>query len=158
MAMAGLDAPVTLAGALVMQNCYNLIGNVVAYLWGTSGDWSGSAHTMDLRSSLCSFGSPNQVLLGWAAIQLGNCLHTTHPNRWSAPRSRLSWMRSSPTPSPTRSGSRGNAIAIPRSSHGGRTRGGCALAGHVTERPGGCLGLSLFLGFDLLPLKLGDFA
>ena len=72
MAMAGLDAPVTLAGTLVMQNCYNLIGNVVAYLWGTSGGWSGSAHTMDLRSSLCSFGSPNQVLLGWAAIQLGN--------------------------------------------------------------------------------------
>ena len=27
---------------------------------------------MDLRSALCSFGSPNQVLLGLAAIQLGN--------------------------------------------------------------------------------------
>ncbi|HHX66280.1 MAG TPA: hypothetical protein GX702_15495, partial [Chloroflexi bacterium] len=61
MAMAGLDAPVTLAGTLVMQNAYNLIGNVVAYLWDVPGSWSGSAHTMDLRSSLCSFGSPNQV-------------------------------------------------------------------------------------------------
>ena len=72
MAMAGLDAPVTLAGTLVMQNCYNLIANVVAYLWDTRCGWSGSAHTMDLRSSLCSFGSPNQVLLGLGAIQLGN--------------------------------------------------------------------------------------
>jgi trimethylamine--corrinoid protein Co-methyltransferase len=72
MAMAGLDAPVTLAGTLVMQNCYNLIANVVAYLWGSRCGWSGSAHTMDLRSSLCSFGSPNQVLIGLAAVQLGN--------------------------------------------------------------------------------------
>ena len=72
MAMAGLDAPVTLAGTLVMQNCYNLIANVVASLWETRCGWSGSAHTKDLRSSLCSFGSPNQVLIGLAAIQLGN--------------------------------------------------------------------------------------
>ncbi len=72
MAMAGLDAPVTLAGTLVMQNAYNLIGNVVAYLWDTRCGWSGSAHTLDLRSSLCSFGSPNQVLIGLAAVQLGN--------------------------------------------------------------------------------------
>ena len=72
MAMAGLDAPVTLAGTLVMQNCYNLIANVVAYLWDTRCGWSGSAHTMDLRSSLCSFGSPNQVLIGLGAVQLAN--------------------------------------------------------------------------------------
>ncbi|MGQ9555887.1 MAG: trimethylamine methyltransferase family protein, partial [Anaerolineae bacterium] len=72
MAMAGLDAPVTIAGTLVMQNCYNLIGNVFAYLWGSYCGWSGSAHTMDLRSGLCSFGSPNQVLIGWAVTQLGN--------------------------------------------------------------------------------------
>ncbi|MHB0857769.1 MAG: trimethylamine methyltransferase family protein [Anaerolineae bacterium] len=72
MAMAGLDAPVTLAGTLVMQNAYNLIGNVIAYLWGVPGGYSGSAHTMDLRSSLCSFGSPNQVLIGLGAVQMGN--------------------------------------------------------------------------------------
>ena len=72
MAMAGLDAPVTLAGTLVMQNAYNLIGNVIAYLWGVPGSWAGTAHTMDLRSSLCSFGSPNQILLGLAAVQIGN--------------------------------------------------------------------------------------
>ena len=72
MAMAGLDAPVTLAGTLVMQNAYNLIGNVIAYLWGVPGSWSGSAHTLDLRSGLCSFGSPNQILIGLAAVQIGN--------------------------------------------------------------------------------------
>jgi len=72
MAMAGLDAPVSLAGTLVMQNCYNLIAIVIAHLWNTPCNWSGSAHTMDLRSALCSFGSPNQVLIGLAAVQLGN--------------------------------------------------------------------------------------
>ncbi|MDI7275766.1 MAG: trimethylamine methyltransferase family protein [Anaerolineae bacterium] len=72
MSMAGLDAPVTLAGTLVMQNASNLIAIVIAHLWGTRCGWSGSAHTLDLRSSLCSFGSPNQVLLGLAAVQLGN--------------------------------------------------------------------------------------
>lgn len=72
MAMAGLDAPVTLAGTLVIQNADNLIGVVLCHLLGVPGTWSGSAHTMDLRSALCSFGSPNQVLLGLAAIQLGH--------------------------------------------------------------------------------------
>ncbi len=72
MAMAGLDAPVTLAGTLVIQNADNLIGVVLCHLLGLPGSWSGSAHTMDLRSALCSFGSPNQVLLGLAAVQLGH--------------------------------------------------------------------------------------
>jgi trimethylamine--corrinoid protein Co-methyltransferase len=72
MAMAGLDAPVTLAGTLVIQNADNLIGIVLCSLLGLPGSWSGSAHTLDLRSALCSFGSPNQVLLGLAAVQLGH--------------------------------------------------------------------------------------
>jgi trimethylamine--corrinoid protein Co-methyltransferase len=72
MAMAGLDAPVTLAGTLVIQNAENLAGIVLCHLLGLPGSWSGSAHTLDLRSALCSFGSPNQVLLGLAAIQLGH--------------------------------------------------------------------------------------
>jgi trimethylamine--corrinoid protein Co-methyltransferase len=72
MAMAALDAPVTLAGTLVIQNADNLIGVVLCYLLGVPGTWSGSAHTMDLRHGLCSFGSPNQVLLGLAAVQLGH--------------------------------------------------------------------------------------
>lgn len=71
MAMAGMDAPVTLAGTLVIQNAYNLAGIVLAWLLGMPGDWSGIAHTLDLRSALCSFGSPNQVLIGLGAIQLG---------------------------------------------------------------------------------------
>jgi trimethylamine--corrinoid protein Co-methyltransferase len=72
MAMAGLDAPVTLAGTMVMQNAYNLAGIVFCWLFGLPGTWSGSAHTVDMRSLLCSFGSPNQVLIGLAAIQLGH--------------------------------------------------------------------------------------
>ena len=64
MAMAGLDAPVTLAGTLVIQNADNLIGVVLCHLLGVPGSWSGTSHTMDMRHSLCSFGSPNQVLLG----------------------------------------------------------------------------------------------
>ena len=72
MTMAGLDGPVTLAGTLVLQNAVNLVSVVMAYLMGAAGAWGGSAHTLDLRTMLCSFGSPNQVLLGFGAIQLGN--------------------------------------------------------------------------------------
>ena len=71
MAMTGLDAPVTLAGTLVMQNCYNLAGILFTWLLGKGGAWAGCAHSVDLRSMLCSFGSPNQVLIGLAAVQLG---------------------------------------------------------------------------------------
>ena len=71
MAMTGLDAPVTLAGTMVMQNAYNLAGIVFTWLIKGTGDWSGTAHSVDMRSMLCSFGSPNQVLIGLAAIQLG---------------------------------------------------------------------------------------
>ncbi|HOX37576.1 MAG TPA: trimethylamine methyltransferase family protein [Candidatus Brocadiia bacterium] len=71
MAMAGMDAPITPAGTLVMQNAYNLAGNVLAYLWGCDGSWCGSIHALDMRSSLCSFGSPTRVLTGLAAVQLG---------------------------------------------------------------------------------------
>jgi trimethylamine--corrinoid protein Co-methyltransferase len=71
MAMTGLDASVTLAGTMGMQNAYNLAGIVFTWLIKGTGDWSGSAHSVDMRSMLCSFGSPNQVLIGLAAIQLG---------------------------------------------------------------------------------------
>jgi trimethylamine--corrinoid protein Co-methyltransferase len=72
MEMAGLYEPVLIAGTLVMQNAYNLAGIVLAWALGIKGYWAGTAHTLDLRSSLCSFGSPNQVLIAIAAIQLGN--------------------------------------------------------------------------------------
>ena len=71
MAMTGLDAPITLAGTMVMQNAYNLAGIVFTWLVKETGDWAGTAHSVDMRSMLCSFGSPNQVLIGLAAIQLG---------------------------------------------------------------------------------------
>jgi trimethylamine--corrinoid protein Co-methyltransferase len=69
MAIAGLDAPVTLVGTLVIQNAYSLVGITVSYLLGVPANCVGAAHTMDLRHSMCSFGSPNQVLLGSAIIQ-----------------------------------------------------------------------------------------
>ena len=71
MAMAGMDAPVTLAGTAVIQNADNLLGLVLCYLLGVEGSWSTSAHTLDPRYGMCSFGSPNQVLLALAELQMG---------------------------------------------------------------------------------------
>ncbi len=72
MAMAGMDAPITLAGTLVMQNAYNLAALVLCWLLGVRVNWGGSAHTLDMRHLLCSFGSPNQAILSVAATQLGH--------------------------------------------------------------------------------------
>ena len=72
MAMAGLDAPITLAGTLVMQNAYNLAALVLCWLLGVKANWGGGAHTADMRHLLCSFGSPNQAILAVAATQLGH--------------------------------------------------------------------------------------
>lgn len=72
MVIAGLSGPVTLAGVLVIQNAEILASLVLVYLLGATCvyRYSGSAHTMDMRTSLCSFGSPNQVLLVLAERQL----------------------------------------------------------------------------------------
>jgi trimethylamine--corrinoid protein Co-methyltransferase len=70
MAMAGLDAPVTLAGTLVIQNAHSLMGITLRYLLGVPANYAGTAHSMDLRHSMCSFGSRKRVLLGLATIQL----------------------------------------------------------------------------------------
>jgi trimethylamine:corrinoid methyltransferase-like protein len=69
MTMAGLDTPVTLVGALVIQNAYSLVGITLSYLLGVPANCAGAAHSMDLQHSMWSFGSPNQVLLGSAIIQ-----------------------------------------------------------------------------------------
>ncbi len=71
MVMAGMDAPFTLAGALVMQNAENLLGLVLCHLLGLPGSWSPVALTLDPRHAMCSFGSPNHVLLQLAGMQLG---------------------------------------------------------------------------------------
>jgi trimethylamine---corrinoid protein Co-methyltransferase len=72
MVIAGLSGPVTLAGTLVIQNAEILASLVLVYLLGAPCvyRYSGGAHTMDMRTSLCSFGSPNQVLLVLAERQL----------------------------------------------------------------------------------------
>jgi trimethylamine--corrinoid protein Co-methyltransferase len=71
MVMAGMDAPFSLAGALVVQNAENLLGLVMCHILGLPGSWSASVHTLDPRHTLCSFGSPNHLLLQVGAMQLG---------------------------------------------------------------------------------------
>ena len=72
MVIAGLSGPVTLAGTLVIQNAEILASIVLVYLLGAPCiyQYSGGAHTVDLRSTMCSFGSPNQVKLVLAERQL----------------------------------------------------------------------------------------
>jgi trimethylamine--corrinoid protein Co-methyltransferase len=71
MVMAGMDAPFSLAGALVIQNAESLLGLVMCHSLGVPGSWSPVAHTLDPRSTICSFGSPNHLLLQTAGMQLG---------------------------------------------------------------------------------------
>lgn len=54
------------------SKAHSLTGNVIAYLWGVAGSRADSGHTVDLRSSQCSFGSSNQILIELAAVQIEN--------------------------------------------------------------------------------------
>lgn len=71
MSMAGATAPVTLAGALVLQNTEALASLFLVYgLTGRAAAYTSTPHSMDMRTLLCSFGSPNQALFGVAVAQL----------------------------------------------------------------------------------------
>jgi trimethylamine---corrinoid protein Co-methyltransferase len=72
MVIAALSGPVSLAGTLVIQNAEVLASLVLVNLLGASCNYryTGGAHTMDMRTSLCSFGSPNQVMLALAELQM----------------------------------------------------------------------------------------
>jgi trimethylamine---corrinoid protein Co-methyltransferase len=72
MVIAALSGPVSLAGTLVIQNAEVLASLVLVNLLGAACDYryTGSAHTMDMRTSICSFGSPNQVMLALAELQM----------------------------------------------------------------------------------------
>ncbi len=72
MAMAGGSAPVTLAGALAQENAEALAGITIvqALAPGHPVSYGGIPHLMDPRSSLCSFGSPEQGLMAAAICQL----------------------------------------------------------------------------------------
>jgi trimethylamine--corrinoid protein Co-methyltransferase len=72
MVMAGATAPVTLAGALTMENTEILASIFLAKALDAHGTYySSPCHTMDLRTMLCSFGAPAQALLGIGAAQMG---------------------------------------------------------------------------------------
>lgn len=73
MAMVSGTAPATLAGALAQENAEILAGIVVTQLLapGTPVTYGGIPHIMDPRTSICSFGSPEQALMAVAMVQMG---------------------------------------------------------------------------------------
>lgn len=72
MAMSSATAPVTLAGTLVIETA-EVLGScfLVHMMTGEYPGFAASCHSIDPRSMLCSFGSPNQALFGVAVSQLG---------------------------------------------------------------------------------------
>jgi len=72
MAMTSATAPGTLAGTLAQENAEILAGVVVAQLFapGTPITYGGIPHIMDPRTSICSFGSPEQGLMAVAMVQM----------------------------------------------------------------------------------------
>lgn len=72
MAMTSGTAPATLAGTLAQENAEILAGIVVIQTLapGTPVMYGGIPHIMDPRTSICSFGSPEQGLMAVAMVQL----------------------------------------------------------------------------------------
>ncbi len=72
MAMTSATAPGTLAGTLAQENAEILAGLVVTQLFapGTAVMYGGIPHIMDPRTSICSFGSPEQGLMAAAMVQM----------------------------------------------------------------------------------------
>ena len=72
MVIGGASGPVSIAGTLTLQNAEALASLFVIYaLTNEFSDYITPGHTMDLNTMICSFGSPNQSLLGIGAAQLG---------------------------------------------------------------------------------------
>jgi trimethylamine--corrinoid protein Co-methyltransferase len=72
MAMTSGTAPGTLAGTLAQENAEILAGVVVTQLFAprTAVTYGGIPHIMDPRTAICSFGSPEQALMGVAMVQI----------------------------------------------------------------------------------------
>lgn len=71
MVIGGATGPVTLWGNAVLHNAEQLGTLFIIYaLTGQMSGYSGGNHTMDMRTAVCSFGSPNQALLGIVAAQM----------------------------------------------------------------------------------------
>jgi len=72
MVQAGATGPATLAGTLVQENAENLAGIVITQVLnpGTPVMYGGIPHIIDMRTSLISFGSPEQGLMAVAMAQI----------------------------------------------------------------------------------------
>jgi trimethylamine---corrinoid protein Co-methyltransferase len=73
MAMVSGTGPATLAGTLAQENAEILAGIVAIQVLspGTPVIYGGIPHIMDPRTSICSFGSPEQGLMATALTELG---------------------------------------------------------------------------------------
>ena len=73
MSMTSGTAPGTLAGTLAQENAEILAGVVITQVLGpgTPMMYGGIPHIMDPRTSICSFGSPEQGLMAVAMVQMG---------------------------------------------------------------------------------------
>lgn len=73
MSMASGTGPATLAGTLAQENAEILAGITIiqALHPGTAVMYGGIPHIMDPRTSICSFGSPEQGLMAIAMSQMG---------------------------------------------------------------------------------------
>jgi trimethylamine--corrinoid protein Co-methyltransferase len=74
MAMTAGTAPGTLAGTLAQENAEILAGVVITQLLapGTPIMYGGIPHIMDPRTSICSFGSPEQGIMATAMVQIAH--------------------------------------------------------------------------------------
>jgi trimethylamine--corrinoid protein Co-methyltransferase len=74
MAMASGTAPATLAGTLAQENAEVLSCLVITQLLapGTPVTYGGIPHVMDPRTSICSFGAPEQGLMAVAMVQIAH--------------------------------------------------------------------------------------
>ena len=72
MAMTSGTAPATLAATLAQENAEILAGIVVTQLLGpgTPMKYGGIPHILDPRTSICSFGSPEQGLMAIAMVEM----------------------------------------------------------------------------------------
>jgi len=72
MVMAGATGPVTLAGMVTLQNAEVLGSLFIVYAMKNQFTGYGApGHSIDLKTMLCSFGSPNQALIGICVSQMG---------------------------------------------------------------------------------------
>jgi trimethylamine--corrinoid protein Co-methyltransferase len=71
MAMGSTTAPVTVSGTLTLETA-EVLGSIflVHTMTGEYPGFAASCHTSDLRTMICSFGSPNQALFAVASGQL----------------------------------------------------------------------------------------